>query len=679
MRPAHRDVVITGLGAVSAAGADCAALWTSIEEGRSGIAPIRRFSTEVFGVHTGAIVEEWAAPCSADESLAESLCSNFSERAGREAMRHAGLDTATVAPSRIALAFGTGLGDRTKPIHMLAEELARALGITGPCLTVSTACSSSTGAIGLARDLIALDAADVVLAGGADVLTPEVFAGFHALGVLTSGSCAPYSLPFGTTLGEGAGFVVLERAEHARARGANVLASLNGYGLSGDAWHETSPEPKGRGVERAIRAALSDAALSATDIGYVNAHGSGTEANDASEWQGIQRGLGAHACTIPVSSSKGALGHGQGAAGALEVIVTILAMEKGVVPPTLNFAALRPHSPTDPVHQRHPRATTYDRALSVNSAFGGANASIIVSRHSDTSRMQRRGEVRILGIGAAGSGRLGSEFSRWSLRNGNGDSPVDVPSLEDLVPTADPRGLDPTSRALTAATALALADAGICVRGETRDRTGLLVGQVRASPQSTQVFRRSIEERGLKQLSAPAFARIVLNAAAGTCSKLLSLRGPLSAITTGTNSGLVALVFAAELLATRTDVDLVAAASATESSEDGAAAAACMMLGNAGGVGRARAERGVCVSGWALAAPGRVSDAVERATRDADDAPDLVIDVGRDGSGRTTDDPAMVVLAFMSAVRAVINRDAARALVTCNTGDSMSAAILLSQ
>ena len=209
-----------------------------------------------------------------------------------------------------------------------------------------------------ASSVIAMGGADAVLAGGADVLSSSVFAGFHALGVLSAQKCAPFSLPFGTTLGEGAGFLVLESGEAARKRGAEVLARLSGFGLSGDGYHETSPDPEGGGVTRALRAALADSDLLPEDIGYINAHGTGTEANDPSEWRGIQRCLGA-VTDVPVSSTKGALGHTQGAAGVLESIVTILTMRRELVAPTLNFVGARRFAPADPVGGSSPRRAVY--------------------------------------------------------------------------------------------------------------------------------------------------------------------------------------------------------------------------------------------------------------------------------------------------------------------------------
>jgi 3-oxoacyl-[acyl-carrier-protein] synthase II len=684
MQDAARDVVVTGLGAVCALGSNAQALWESIESGHDGIRPITRFPVDEFQVKTGALVPACSEPSAASNG-SEGLCRQFAEDASREAIRDACLDTGCARPDRIAFIFGTGLGGGERPIHDLAQRLAKNLDLRGPCITVSNACSSSTGALGIGRDLIAMGAVDAAVAGGSDVLSPEVFAGFHALGVLNPDRCAPFSFPFGTTLGEGAGFVVLERGSAARERGARPRAALPGYGLSGDAFHETSPDPTGSGVERALRGALGDAGLSADDVGYVNAHGSGTEANDPSEWRGIQRGLGRRAHELPVSSTKGALGHAQGAAGVLETITTILAMERGLIPPTLHFAKHRPQGPADPVAASHPRPWTCEHALCLNSAFGGSNAALLVSKPCWSSSPRTRRPIFIRGLGVVGPSGAETEASEALARERNGLRGR-VPSfpIERHVPTADPRGLDPMSRFLVAAAALALKDAGLTIRGATRDRVGLFVGATRPSPASGGEFRRSIDVRGLTGVSASAFSRIVLNAPAGFCSKLLSLRGPLSTVTTGAGSGLAAVVLAAELLSTREEVDWMIAGGVDEIAPDGSCAdsegAVCLLLE---GERSEPGEPGVRVAGWGMAGSGHLSDAIEMARRGAT--------MPRGGSekvfaeedwirnGSTREEARASGLACAAAVLALRRGEADQVLVTSDPRGAASMALLLTR
>ncbi|MEO7367006.1 MAG: beta-ketoacyl-[acyl-carrier-protein] synthase family protein [Gemmatimonadaceae bacterium] len=681
---AERDVVITGLGAVCALGEDCNTLWTAIVERRSGIAPIERFDTEKFQVRLGAMVASCAEAQPATRELTGRLSRKFARQALREALVSAGFEKGIpeAGRPRIALVLGTGIADRDALVHTITEDVAEGFNLDGPRLTISTACSSSTAAIGLARDLLAMHAADIVVAGGADVLTPEVFAGFHALGVLSDGPCAPFSTPAGTTLGEGAGFIVLERHDDAVHRGATVRAHLSGYGLSADAWHETSPDPVGAGVERAIHASLRDAGVAADAVGYVNVHGSGTEANDRSEWLGIQRTLCLRGRDIPVSSTKGALGHAQGAAGVLETIVTLLAMRYGSVPPTLNFTKGRPQSPPDPVVGPEARVSSWGHALKLSSAFGGSNASLLLSRECGERPALTRRRVSVLGIGEVGPGGFGAQAFPCA-RDNDVERPRRVGrfDLEAILPSADPRGLDPASRFLTAAAALALDDAGIGIRGPLRDRAGLLVGQLRGSATSIDAFQRSIDERGLAGLSPTAFARIVLNAATGFCSKLLSLRGPLSAITTGAGSSLAAVVMAAELLATRTDTDLVVAGGCDEHLANSPTnidaydeGASCVVLANERGLAFAKPEERIWLSGWALAGPGRVAEAVECATANETVPKSLTV-------FRAEDMPAGAAtsgtVALAAAIRAIRRGATTHALVTSGSGNSISAALLL--
>jgi len=665
------------MGAVCAVAHDCAALDDALDRGVDGIRPILRFSTEEFLVHTGAEVRDWVVQPSGG-SAAWGLCRQFALRAAEEAASQARL-VAGPPRDRIGLVLGTSLGEPDRDVHELAQDIAQQLGVAGPVVTISTACSSSTAAIGIARDLLAMDAADAVITGGADVLSPEVFAGFHALGVLSPGKCAPFSEPFGTTLGEGAGFLVLERSQSALARDAEPIATIAGYGLSADAHHETSPDPKGGGVYRAVRSALIDACLEPSDIGYVNAHGSGTEANDPSEWRGIQRALGGRA-SVPVSSTKGAIGHAQGAAGALEAIVTILTMRRGLVAPTLHFIRPRRFGPPDPVACSRPRPAVYDHALCLNSAFGGSNAALVVSRRpSARPEPRRRRPVEILGVGLVGPFGLAAGAAHANgLRSGGRVPPF---ALERVVPRADPHGLDPMSRFLTAAAALSLDDAGVRVTGRTGERTGLIAGAVRPSDESVRAFSDSVTERGLRQLSAHAFARIVLNASAGFCSKLLSLRGPLTVVSVGSGSGLAAALLGAEFLSTREDADLIIAAGVDElgpadDGEEPVEGAACLLLSRYGF--SPRDGRRVRVAGWSVAGPCALDRAIAqvRTETDGEATAEHVFDE-RDFAGSARPAALPSALALAAATLAIRRGEIDRAWVVSDAGCSMSGALLL--
>ncbi len=658
---------VTGMGAVTAYGRGLARLWDGMAAGEQGIRTIERFSTAEFDVRIAGVVPDRNAPAWDDPGA--SLCIELALGAAREAYANARL--ADLPPARIALVVGTSLGDYERPMHEVTEQIGDALGAHGPRITVSTACTSSTNALGFALDLLEQGAADAVIAGGADVLTPLVLAGFHRLGVLSRTPCAPFSSPAGTSLGEGAGFVVVER----RPRGPARYAVL-GYGLSADAYHETGPDPSGVGVARAMRGALAHAGLAADAIDYVNAHGTGTVAGDPAEWRALRSVLGARADKVPVSSSKSFLGHAQGAAGVLELIATLVALDHGTIPPTRNFAGARPNSPPDPVASEVPRASTAQTVLCNSSGFGGANCAIVVggraALEADAPAVARRA-IYVGGIGAVGPHR-----ACLALEPGPGRAA-----------TVDPRGLDAMTRDLTTAAALALDDAGLRLRGAMQERSGLVVGTTRVSKESSDLLRQSIDERGLRQLSAPMFSRMVLNAPVGACAKALALKGPLSTVSAGDVSGLTAIALAAHLLATRGDVDRIVAGGVEEDRRapdprtiEGAVAT---LLTTEPGRGVPGAR--IRLAGVSLAGPAELAAACEAALASAGVAAtqlDLVVGAPVAALAHVTTlrpehraGAAASVLGFAMAVGALRRGEARCALVSGEASASASCALVL--
>ncbi|HEY5947718.1 MAG TPA: beta-ketoacyl-[acyl-carrier-protein] synthase family protein [Kofleriaceae bacterium] len=555
---------ILGYGAVSSVGYGAQRIWSAMAEGWDGIEPVRRFDVSTLGTRLGALVPDRNAP----EHGGARLCIELAVAAGREALQRAQLDTPA---NRIGLVLGTSLGEPGVLVHELTAAIADALGIAGPRLTISTACASSTNAIGMALDWLAQGAADVVVAGGADVLTPLVYAGFAALGVLSTEKCAPFAEPPGTTLGEGAGFVVLGRDR------PNAPAIV-GYGISTDAYHDTGPDPTGAGMARSMRGALLHAGVAATQIDYVNAHGTGTRANDPAEWRAIQAVLGDRAHGVPVSSSKSFLGHAQGAAGVLELIATLIAMEQGALPPTQRASVRRSNTPPDVVAAATARPGNCDVALKHSAGFGGANASLVIARSGASPAVTRR--------------------PVWLA------SAASATAESSLPPSIDPRGLDPSTRNLTAAVAAALDNAGLRMRGDARDRTGMIVGLVACDRESDVALHAIVGRDGLRALSANLFARQTLNAAPGTCARLLGVRGMHSVISAGSASPLAAAVYAAELLASRRDADAIVAASV-----DDARGAAAVVL--------ASSPTDIRVASWRIAGVG--SEPIDHADMVVDD------------------------------------------------------------
>ncbi len=610
-------VVITGLGVVSSLGTGAAAHRAALWAGRDGLRTIERFDTSRMNTRLAGTWPGWDGrvqpEAGSDRDLAATAADfplhELALIAAREAWRDARLDGAS--PGRTALVFGTCFGHGFREFHEVTDRIAAGLELTGPRITISTACASSTNAIGMARDLLLNGHADVVVAGGADTLLREAFAGFSALGVLSPAKCAPFSEPEGTTLGEGAGMVVVEREADAARRGARPWASVHGYGLSADGFHETTPDPTGSGLARAIRCALQDAGWTRESVDFVSAHATGTTNNNRIEWSVVERELGAQGAPPPLSASKSQIGHTQGAAGALELILALLCHRDGAIPATLHFRGPRAGCPGDPVAASRPRTHPVARALKFSAAFGGANAVLAYGAPRIDRALPRapasRVVVRGVGVvGPTGSFRGPGVDDLTRLRAVGPCREVDLGGIG-----FDPRRMDRSARWLTAATALAIGDDGRPLRGEAMARTGLFVGSTRMPDESSRRCQEAIRRNGVAGTSASAFARMSVNAPAGACSRALGLLGPTTTVSVGEGSGLLAVVLAAEWLALRSDVDCIVAGGVDErrpSSVDEAEGAACLGLAR----GPARGPH-VVVAGWAIAGPDRSEEVVRHA------------------------------------------------------------------
>ena len=407
MSPRKR-VVVTGVGAVSAAGVGAERLWNAAREGRSCITP-PTFPYEYRGrIKIAAQVQDFDGAAHLEKSVMP-FCDPVTQYllvAADEAMHQAGYDRATRLGTRAATIIGTGIGGMTtieEGIHLslikkgrphplmvpklipsaCPANLSMRYGAQGPAFAVASACSSATQAIGIGMQMIRAGVVDVALVGGTeDCITNNSMYAWEALRVMTPDLCRPFSKNRnGMVLGAGAAVIVLESEEHARSRGAEPLGELAGYGTSTDAKDPVAPDAEG--AARAMRNALADAEVSADAIDYVNAHGTATVVNDATESAALGTIFGDRLRKVPVSSTKAVHGHGLGAAGALEMVVTLGAMRDAVAPPTINFGEPDERCPIDAI-PNVARPLRIRTAMSNSFAFGGINAVLVMrSAHLD--------------------------------------------------------------------------------------------------------------------------------------------------------------------------------------------------------------------------------------------------------------------------------------------------------
>lgn len=408
-----RRVVVTGVGAISPLANTIQQTWQGLVEGQSGIRSITSFDASAMATQFAGTVEGFDPShlISAKDAKKMDTFIQYGMVAADEAINQSGLKEAITDPSRIGFAMGSGIGGlgtieknhgqllnsgprRVSPfyipasiINMISGHLAMQYGFTGPNIAITTACTTGTHNIGYAARTIAYGDADAMIAGGAEAAcTPSGIAGFAAAKAMSTRNDDPQaaSRPWdkdrdGFVLGDGAGALVLEEYEHAKARGAEILAEVTGFGMSDDAFHMTSPPEDGRGAQAAMENALKDANLNASQIGYINAHGTSTPAGDIAESRAIQAVCGDHANSVLVSSTKSMIGHLLGAAGAVEAIFSILALKEGVVPPTINLENPSEGCDLDYV-PAEARKAQLDHVLSNSFGFGGTNGTLIFSR-----------------------------------------------------------------------------------------------------------------------------------------------------------------------------------------------------------------------------------------------------------------------------------------------------------
>ena len=416
-----KRVVITGIGAVTPVGNSAPATWESLVNGVSGIAPITAFDASLFKTQFAGEVKDFDPSPVMDRKEARKMdrYAQFSLYVADEALKDSGLDMEQEDRSRIGVIWGSGMGGlktteqeiidfaqgdgapRFNPFmipkaipSIAAGMISIRFGLGGPSYSVSTACSSSSHAVGSAFDQIRLGHADVLLTGGGDAdVTYTGIGGFNSMHALSTRNDSPStaSRPFsksrdGFVLGEGAACLILEEYEHAKARGAKIYAEMVGVGMTSDAYHMTAPDPDGKGAERVMRLAIQDAGLQPQDIDFINTHGTSTPLGDVTEVQAIQRVFGDHVYDMNLDSTKSMTGHLIGATGAVEAMTCVMALKEGIIPPTIN------HDPEDADEQIDYRINfTFGKAqkrdiryaLSNTFGFGGHNACLVFKKWAE--------------------------------------------------------------------------------------------------------------------------------------------------------------------------------------------------------------------------------------------------------------------------------------------------------
>ncbi len=581
-----RRAWITGIGILAPIGKDRTTFWEGVRLAISGLAPITGFDTAPFRTPFGGEL------CDVDPSelLSEEEIDRFPDKniqmalmAAKQALSDAGFTAECPPPKTMGIVVGTCNGGldtaerhyqrilddssyraegKTVSLlryHCLGKALAFAVGACGPVWVVTTACSSSTGALGLALELIQQGICDTLLVGGSDTLCRPTMAGFDAIRATSTTQTAPFSTPVGLNLGEGAAFWVVEESEKASKRRAEADGAILGYSLSSDAHHPTAPDPMGRGALRTMTEALSRSGIGVSEIGCVNGHGTGTEANDRAESKAVSKLLSDR--SLPVYSFKSQVGHCLGAAGIIEATAGLLAMNHNLIPATINFGGPRPgcdlyYVPNKPIER------PYHAFLSCNYAFGGNNAAVVIGAseqpNQDVAELPSH-RTFLSGAGMVTPCGVGASANLSAFRRGvRGLSPIPenpwgtmTASLAGFIKDFDGKTVDrridfrpmqPISQFATAAARLALADAGVRISPKEGEKTGVING-VYVGPRDENFLTSVIRTCG-REVDVTEFSHVVANATGGWVSNALALKGYSSSVAEGADAGLFALLMA---------------------------------------------------------------------------------------------------------------------------------------
>lgn len=563
--------VITGIGVISAIGKNVEENWSNILASKSGIDHTKTIDTVNCYADFSAEVKDFAVPENIDRATA--LCL----KATQEAVGDANLGDFN-GDKRVSVIMGSCVGGGRSiedyyrkgkdencilkmPISAIANHVAKAYNAGGVVTNVANACAAGTISIAYAADLIRAKKADVVIAGGADAFSSVPYSGFLSLHALDENGCSPFNHSHGITLGEGAGAVIVESLEHAKARGAKIYCEVLGSGISSDAHHITAPRPDGEGQMKAIRSAISSSGISEADVDYVNAHGTGTAKNDEAEFLSLHTIFDGKNDNLSVSSTKAYTGHCLGAAGAIEAVYAIKALKENVVPPTLGYskedlAVLKEKAGTMDFTPNKPVKKQLNAVMNNSFAFGGNNASIIFGKNKQTpEKAAERRDIVITGIGVVSpiaNGKTGyvekclEGFVSTEAEQSSNVTTADYD--KQGLKMAFYRKLDHLSQLQAVSGMDALNDGAYKVSDENAFNIGMIIGTSEGALGPSLDFQSIIAEKGNAGGSAFKFPNTVYNAAGGYLSICSGIKGYNVTVTNGAQSGLQSAAYAMQVI-----------------------------------------------------------------------------------------------------------------------------------
>jgi len=571
----RKRIVVTGVGIFSSMGQDQYQVLSNMKRNITGIGNIANFPTNQMISNFGAEIKEYVPE---PDTTKYNMCTQFGIRAAKEALKDSKLDITSQNADKLALCFGTCSGGLTElekrrkvknldydatlyfPWFQQGDCIAEHLGINGPVISNVTACVASGHSLIVGCEILSQGKLEAVLVGGSDTISESVYAGFNSLQALSGQPCAPFGYPSGLSLGEGAAFIVLESLERALERKAFIYAEICGFGLDQDAHHITAPHPGGDGVARTVTSALKQAKVKPEQIGYINVHGTGTEANDACELTGLRKALGDELFSkIPLNSSKAYFGHTLGPAAVIEIVSTLIAIKDGKLPATLHTTNLREGcQEANHILNNMPEGNP-QYFLCNNSAFGGHNSSVLFKSWKEKQGSLKEEykteedfppkRVGIFGISMA---------NQFGCISGSADTGISNKQHMDIekarietkkyIGSLYSRRMNYITQYCIAAAHLSIKDANLEVNQDNNTDIGLVFGSTYGALDRFSSYLKGIFDNGVTHASPLYFPDTTINTIPGRAAIKLGIKGYGTTISTGGNEGVLASHIAYQLI-----------------------------------------------------------------------------------------------------------------------------------